>query len=204
MGIYIISRYPSGIKEECEVAEVKYMISQEDLDQLVSIASKEALRVFRKEQEKECKRRAKEEDKVRRTKKMLSSYRRMKAALSEEAEFTEDEKIQLRWKFIEDLMGTDSGMGKSELVVIDNEKKRQENLYCISCIENAVKLYGEECEKSSSEEGKRRFRELYSMYISEKPSTVQEIADLEGVSEKTVYKDLGIAASIIAVYLLGM
>ena len=186
------------------MAEVKYMISQEDLSQLVSIASKEALRVFRKEQEKECKRRAKEEDKVRRTKKMLSSYRRMKAALSEEAEFTEDEKIQLRWKFIEDLMGTDSDMGKSELVVIDNEKKRQENLYCISCIENAVKLYGEECEKSSSEEGKRRFRELYSMYISEKPSTVQEIADLEGVSEKTVYKDLGIAASIIAVYLLGM
>ena len=95
-------------------------------------------------------------------------------------------------------------VGKSEMAAIDSEKKRQENLYCIHCIENAVRLYGEECEKSSSEEGKRRFRELYAMYISDTPSTIQEIADTENVSEKTVYKDLGIASSIIAVYLLGM
>lgn len=184
---------------------VKYLLSQEELNRIAAIASKEAVKVFRDEQIKADKKRSRNEDKVNRTKKMLGSYRRMKATLSEEAEFTEEEKIELRWKFVEDLMGNSNAMtGKAEIAAIDSEKKRQENLYCIHCIENAVRLYGEECDKSSSEEGKRRFRELYAMYITEAPSTVQEIANAENISEKTIYKDLGIACSIIAVYLLGM
>lgn len=184
---------------------VKYLLSQEELNRIAAVASKEAVKVFRNEQVKAEKKRAKNEDKVKRTKKMLYSYRRMKATLSDEAVFTEEEKIELRWKFIEDLMGNSTTLvGKSEMAVIDSENKRQENLYCIHCIENAVRMYGEECEKSSSEEGKRRYRELYAMYISDTPSTVYEIAEKENVSEKTVYKDLGIACSIIAVYLLGM
>lgn len=183
----------------------KYLLSQEDLNQIAAVASKEAVKVFRSEQIKAEKKRARNEDKVNRTKKMLGSYRRMKATLSEEAQFTEEEKIELRWKFIEDLMGNSSALvSKSEVAAIDSEKKRQENLYCIHCIENAVKLYEDECEKSSSEEAKRRHRELLAMYIDENSSTVQEIAEIENVSEKTVYKDLGIACSIIAVYLLGM
>lgn len=184
---------------------VKYLLSQEELNQIAAVASKEAIRVFRDEQNKANRKRARNDDKVKRTKKMLSSYRRMKVVLSEEATFTEEEKIELRWKFIEDLMGNSTALvSKSEMAAIDSEKKRQENLYCIHCIENAVRLYGEECEKSSSEEGKRRFRELYAMYIAETPSTVPEIAERESISEKTVYKDLDIASRIIAVYLLGM
>ena len=95
-------------------------------------------------------------------------------------------------------------VSKSETVIIDQEKKRQENLYCIQSIENAIKLYQEECEKSSSEEGKRRFRELYAMYIADEAKNVKEIAETENISEKIVYRDLGIACKIIAVYLLGM
>lgn len=184
---------------------VKYLLSQEEVNRIAVIASKEAVKVYREEQLKTEKKRMRNEDKIKRTKKMLSSYRRIKTTLSEEAEFTEDEKIELRWKFVEDLMGNSKSIvTKAERTVIDTEKKRQENLYCIYCIENAVRLYGEECEKSSSEEGKRRYRELCAMYIDETPMTVTEIAEVENVSEKTVYKDLGIACGIMAVYLLGM
>lgn len=183
----------------------KYLLSQDEINRIAAIASKEAVKIYRDEQKKEEKRRAKSEDKVRKTKKMLASYRRMKATLTEEAEFTEEEKIELRWKFVEDLMGSSTALiSRSESKVIDTEKKRQENLYCIHCIENAVRLYGEECHKSNSEEGKRRFRELMSMYIDDEALSVLEIAERENVSEKTVYKDLRIASSIIAVYLLGM
>lgn len=183
----------------------KYLISQDEINRIAAIASQEAVKFYREEQKKEEKRQYKSEDKVRRTKKILSSYRRMKTILSDETEFTEEEKIELRWKFVEDLMGTSkSFITKAELTVIDNEKKRQENLYCIHCIENAINLYRMECEKSTSEESKRRFRELYSMYIDEEELSVKEIAERENVSEKTVYKDLGIASSIITVYLLGM
>ena len=90
------------------------------------------------------------------------------------------------------------------MLISNSEQKRKENLYCIHCIETAIRLYREECDKITNEEGKRRFRELYALYIADEPMTVPEIAAAENVSEKTVYKDIGIACKIVAVYLLGM
>lgn len=182
-----------------------YVLTQDQINQIAAIAGKEAVRTFKTEQIKAEKRRVREGDKVKKTKKMLSSYRRIKAALSEEAQFTEEEQIELRWKFIQDLMGSvRETVSKSERTVQDAEKRRQEDLYCIYRIEKATEMYREECEKSGSEEAKRRYRELSMMYLEEKDYTVQEISEVEKVSDKTVYKDLGIACGIVAVYLLGM
>ena len=182
-----------------------YILTQEQINEIAAIAGKEAVQVFRIEQAKAERKRAKEENKVKKTKKMLSSYRRIKATLSEEAEFTEEEQVELRWKFIQDLMGSAKEIAvKSERTIQDEEKRRQEDLYCIYRIEKAVEMYREECEKSGSEEAKRRYRELSMMYLEEEHYTVQEISEVEKVSDKTVYKDLGIACGIVAVYLLGM
>lgn len=191
-------------KAETEVVP-KYILTQDEVNRIAAIAGKEAVKVFKAEQEKAEKKRAKEENKIKKTKKMLSSYRRMKATLSDEVEFTEEEKIELRWKFIEDLMGNaKSVVDKSERTINDNEKRRQENLYCINRIEKATELYRDECEKSGSEEAKRRYRELEMLYLTDEVYTVQQIAEIENISEKTVYKDIGMACGIVAVYLLGM
>jgi hypothetical protein len=152
----------------------------------------------------EERRRKKEDSKVRKTKKLLSSYRRIKATLSDGEQFTPEEQAELRWKFIEDLMGnTREIAGKSERTIKDTERKREEDLYCVFRIEKATEMYREECEKSGSEEAKRRYRELSMMYLDEKPYTVQEISEVENISDKTVYKDIGIACGIVAIYLLG-
>ena len=181
-----------------------YVLTQEQINQIAAVAGEEAVKRFRAEQVKSDKKRAREENKVKKTKKMLSSYRRIKATLSDEAEFTEEEQIELRWKFIQDLMGTKEAVSKSERVIQDEEKRRQEDLYCIYRIEKATEMYREECDRSGSEEAKRRYRELSMMYLEEKQYSVQEISEVENVSDKTVYKDLGIACGIVAVYLLGI
>ncbi len=182
-----------------------YVLTQEQINQIAAVAGKEAAQTFRAEQVKAEKKRAREENKVKKTKKMLGSYRRMKATLSDEAEFTEEEKVELRWKFIQDLMGSArEAVSRSERVIQDGEKRRQEDLYCVYRIEKATEMYREECERSGSEEARRRFRELSMMYLEEKEYSVQEISTVEKVSEKTVYKDLGIACGIVAVYLLGI
>ena len=179
-----------------------YVLTQEQINQIAAVAGEEAVKRFRAEQVKSDKR---EENKVKKTKKMLSSYRRIKATLSDEAEFTEEEQIELRWKFIQDLMGSvRETVSRSERTIKDEEKRRQEDLYCIYRIEKATEMYREECEKSGSEEAKRRYRELSMMYLEEKQYSVQEISEVENVSDKTVYKDLGIACGIVAVYLLGI
>ncbi len=182
-----------------------YVLTQEQINQIAAVAGEEALKRFCTEQAKHDRKRARQENKVSKTKKMLSSYRRIKATLSDEAEFTEEEQIELRWKFIQDLMGNSKeAVTRSERMVNDEEKRRQEDLYCVYRIEKAVEMYREECEKSGSEEAKRRYRELHMMYLEEKQYSVQEISTVENVSEKTVYKDLGIAYGIVAVYLLGI
>lgn len=182
-----------------------YILTQEQINEIAAIAGKEAVHIFRTEQVKAEKKRAKEEDKVKKTKKMLSSYRRIKETLSDEAEFTEEEQIELRWKFIQDLMGNvRETVSKSERTIQDEEKRRQEDLYCIYRIEKATEMYREECEKSGSDEAKRRYRELSMMYLEEKQYSVKEISEIENISDKTVYKDLGIACGIVAVYLLGI
>lgn len=182
-----------------------YVLTQEQINQIAAVAGEEAVKRFRAEQVKSDKKRAREENKVKKTKKMLSSYRRIKATLSDEAEFTEEEQIELRWKFIQDLMeSVRETVSRSERTIKDEEKRRQEDLYCIYRIEKATEMYREECEKSGSEEAKRRYRELSMMYLEEKQYSVREISEVENVSDKTVYKDLGIACGIVAVYLLGI
>ena len=182
-----------------------YILTQEQINQIAAIAGKEAVQTFRAEQLKAEKKRDREENKVKKTKKMLGSYRSIKATLSDESVFTEEEQIELRWKFIQDLMGnTKEAVSKSERVIQDGEKRRQEDLYCIYRIEKATDMYREECEKSGSEEAKRRYRELDMMYLEDREYTVQEISQIEKVSDKTVYKDLGIACGIVSVYLFGI
>ena len=122
-----------------------YVLTQDQINQIAAVAGKEAVKTFRTEQVKADRKRANEENKVRKTKKMLSSYRRIKATLSEDAEFTEEEQIELRWKFIEDLMGSvKETVSKSERTVKDAEKRRQEDLYCVYRIEKATDLYKQE------------------------------------------------------------
>lgn len=181
-----------------------YVLTQEQISQIAAVGAQEGVKAFKEEQRKEERRRKKEEDKVRKTKKLLSSYRRIKVTLSDGEQFTPDEQAELRWKFIEDLMGNAKDIvGKSERTIKDAERKREEDLYCAFRIEKAAEMYREECEKSGSEEAKRRYRELKMMYLEEKPYTVKEISQVENISDKTVYKDIGIACGIVAIYLLG-
>lgn len=175
------------------------VLTEDQLKQIIS----DAVRLYIKEQEKAEKRIEKKFDKGIKVKQMLASYRREKAALANEPSLTEDEKQDLRWKFMEDLMGSpNSSVNRIEQDIINKSKRRREKLFGLRCLENAVRLYGEECDKSSNEEHKRRYREVFAMYMDEEPHTAQEIAEIENVSEKTVYKDISLACKIIAIYLL--
>ena len=182
-----------------------YAITQEQIDKITATASKVAVDAYKRERTKEDKKKEREENKVKKTKKLLGSYRRIKAILSDGEKFSAEEQIEIRWKFIEDLMGNSKEIaGKSERTIKDAERKREEDLYCAFRIEKAVEMYREECEKIGSEEAKRRYRELNMMYLSDTHYTVQEISEIENISDKTIYKDLGIACSIVAIYLWGV
>jgi len=179
------------------------LIPVELLNILAETAANAGVEAYKKEKENDEKNR--KSNKIKEVKKLLGGYRRIKTSLAEEAEFTEEEKTEYRWKFVEDLMGSArSFTSRSERIVQDEEKRRQENLYSMYRIENAMELYRRECELASNDEEKRRYREVYAMYIADEAKTVPELALEENISEKTVYRDIGIAYQILAIYLFGI
>lgn len=68
-------------------------------------------------------------------------------------------------------------------------------MFYVQIIDRAMKLYKQECESSPYEEDVRRYREVHAMYIADEPKTVQQISELENVSDKTVYNDFRIACA---------
>ncbi len=188
---------------EGEQVVERYLITAEEVGRIAEIAAREASKVYREEQKKSEKKERNSADKVKRTKKLLSDYRRLKREIPESDEFSIAEKVEKRWAFIRDLMGS-AYAKKPESIIEDEEKRRAENMYYIERIEKAVETYRQECEVSRKPEAMRCFREVYGYYMDEEEKTVAQIAAEECVSEKTVYKDIGNACKIISVYLLGV
>lgn len=176
----------------------EYVITDETIKQIMAIAGKEAVKAYKSENAKANK------QKIQKTKELLENYRSIKAAVEDDKEFTIEEQIELKWKFIEELMGArDSVDDKTERIMSDEEKKRQENLYCLNCIDKAIGLYKEECENYGKPEAVRRYRIIEQHYLADKKIDIKEISSREKISQKSVYRDIGIATRIIAVYLLG-
>ena len=183
--------------------KIIYSLTDEQINKIASIAAEKAVEIYKLEEMKAKKRFENESSHI--TKNKLKSYRRVKASLVESEEFTDYEKIELRWEFVRDLMG--SGLDfveKSEDRIKSFELKRKRDMFEIQSIDKALSLYKQEVDNSTSDEAKRRYRELYAMYIDDKVYTVTEIAEIENISEKIVYRDLGIACKILSVYLIGM
>ena len=178
--------------------EPKYSLSQEQLNSIAAIAAEKAVEAYRSEQQKTQKKQ--DNESIRITKKKLQSYRRVKASLAETEEFSEDEKIELRWQFVKDLMGSSMQyVDKAENRIKSIEHKRKRDLFEIQTIDKAMRLYN-----SANDEFQRRYRVMYAMYIADEVLTIEQIAENENTSEKTVYRDIGIACKILSVYLLGM
>lgn len=179
-------------------------LTDEDVAMIASVAAEKAVEAYRKMEDTERKKRERTESKPAKTKKLLTAYRRMKTDVADTEELTEAEKREFRWRFIEDLMGSaGNNCDRTEKDIEKYEAKRKQNLFYVQIIDRAMKLYKQECESSPYEEDVRRYREVHAMYIADEPKTVQQISELENVSDKTVYNDFRIACAAISVYLLG-
>lgn len=182
---------------ELETYRQQRMYTQDDLLFVADAAAKKTVEAIEQMNRKN----KKQSDPVRAAKKMLSDYRRLKIAQKEDIRISEAEGLELRWQYLIDLMGAPERHIYAEDAAYARERKLQYNQYKIQQVENAVELYRKECENSRNEEAMRRYRVVKMMYIDEIAHTAQEIAEIECVSDKCVYKDLGIACKIIAVYL---
>lgn len=170
-------------------------MDEKDLQQLIKLTVKETIKEYIREQDK--RKRAEESREEERIKERLRSYRGMKAATSQLRERLYSDyfaKVPLK-DTTEDITSPEVGE------ITEDRRKTREQYHSLRLIESALERYKEACTLSGSEEKKRRFREMWHLYISDTPYSVKEIAEAESISVKTVYKDLKILCRELSEYL---
>ena len=134
-----------------------------------------------------------EKAKLELTKKLLRNYRRLKGSAGINKKFSEAEKAAFEHEGAGYVSAMADAMQDSAIIT----------LWYICRIESAAELFRKECEETGKPEILRRYKEFEMMHLSDRAHTAEEIAELQNVSVKSVYKDLGIAYKAICSYLFG-
>lgn len=71
-------------------------------------------------------------------------------------------------------------------------------------IDTMLRLYQIYCYQYGTNEDTRRWRVIDGLYISDERMTVPELAEQEGVVERTIYKDIDVACERISALMFGI
>ncbi len=187
--------------------EQDFRISKQDLMDLMKAAGRAASKATIEEMEKQREKKAKQEADLRykKTKERLKGYRLLKQKVETELVYTEAEQDYWRLMFLSDLIGDPSSyMDKSTEEINKEEADRRNDCRKLALTENALHLYEKDCEEHGKEVDYRRYQEMRLFYgLDEEPVLAAELAKQFTVTEKAIYKDIGIATRIMAVYLFG-
>ena len=179
---------------------VEILITMNEIAEIAKEAAREAVNEFCKEQEKQRQANSPEQA----AKKMLSEYKKLKKVANAELQPTRDEALSLQWEYLTELMGNPDNKLYAEDKAYIVEKKMQYNKYKVGKIEKAVEFFKQDCESSKSESVERQYRIIKYLYFSNENYTVKDIAEKENMTDKTIYRDLGLAYRSIAMYLSAM
>ena len=136
---------------------------------------------------------------LRNTKLLLKNYRNFKDHAANavfEAETKEDP-----MQVIEDLMMP----GKTVNYRVESIKaSAMKTVTIVRHIDAMLGLYKKSCFQYGSEEDERRWRVINGLYISDNRTSVAELAEIECVGERTIYKDIDAACERISILIFGV
>lgn len=176
-----------------------------ELEAIVRLASETAVESYRKELE----RRQEQDGKARRerhhrvvnsAKMLLKNYRRFKK-MTVSSVYGKDTSTNETLVELLELMQGIYRSGELEVVSIKDRVARTELM--IEHIDAMLEVYKKDCNRSP--EGQRRYRVIYWMYLSEDESkTAEDIAEMENVVVRTVFRDIKTAYEELAVLFFGI
>lgn len=176
-----------------------------ELEAIVRLASETAVESYRKElerqQEQDGKARREQHHRVVNSAKMLlKNYRRFKK-MTVSSVYGKDTSTNETLVELLELMQGIYRSGELEVVSIKDRVARTELM--IEHIDAMLEVYKKDCNRSP--EGQRRYRVIYWMYLSEDESkTAEDIAEIENVVVRTVFRDIKTAYEELAVLFFGI
>lgn len=176
-----------------------------ELDAIVRLASETAVESYRKELERQQEqdgkaRRERHHRVVNSAKMLLKNYRRFKK-MTVSSVYGKDTSTNETLVELLELMQGIYRSGELEVVSIKDRVARTELM--IEHIDAMLEVYKKDCNRSP--EGQRRYRVIYWMYLSEDESkTAEDIAEMENVVVRTVFRDIKTAYEELAVLFFGI
>lgn len=176
-----------------------------ELEAIVRLASETAVESYRKklerQQEQDGKARRERHHRVVNSAKMLlKNYRRFKK-MTVSSVYGKDTSTNETLVELLELMQGIYRSGELEVVSIKDRVARTELM--IEHIDAMLEVYKKDCNRSP--EGQRRYRVIYWMYLSDDESkTAEDIAEMENVVVRTVFRDIKTAYEELAVLFFGI
>lgn len=176
-----------------------------ELEAIVRLASETAVESYRKELERQQEqdgkaRRERHHRVVNSAKMLLKNYRRFKK-MTVSGVYGKDTSTNETLVELLELMQGIYRSGELEVVSIKDRVARTELM--IEHIDAMLEVYKKDCNRSP--EGQRRYRVIYWMYLSEDESkTAEDIAEMENVVVRTVFRDIKTAYEELAVLFFGI
>lgn len=176
-----------------------------ELEAIVRLASETAVESYRKELERQQEqdgkaRRERHHRVVNSAKMLLKNYRRFKK-MTVSSVYGKDTSTNETLVELLELMKGIYRSGELEVVSIKDRVARTELM--IEHIDAMLEVYKKDCNRSP--EGQRRYRVIYWMYLSEDESkTAEDIAEMENVVVRTVFRDIKTAYEELAVLFFGI
>ena len=176
-----------------------------ELEAIVRLASETAVESYRKElerqQEQDGKARRERHHRVVNSAKMLLKNSRRFKKMTVSSVYGKDTSTNETLVELLELMQGIYRSGELEVVSIKDRVARTELM--IEHIDAMLEVYKKDCNRSP--EGQRRYRVIYWMYLSEDESkTAEDIAEMENVVVRTVFRDIKTAYEELAVLFFGI
>lgn len=174
-------------------------LSKEVLDQITEHAAKVAMETYNKQKDREEK--EKFDRRLNNTRLLLEHYRDFSdygdKAIYRIYEELDEDVIDI----IEMMEGRRSDKdGRVESI----EKGVMRTRAIMNHVNAMLKVYKKSCEESPYPEDRRRYRVVEGLYLKKVPESVQDIADREGIVERTVYKDVTAACKRLTALIFGI
>ena len=111
---------------------------------------------------------------------------------------------QVKESAVDILDGLDDAMISDKAYVAGIKKSQEHTVIVLHHVEEMLNFYRISCEQSGKPEETRRYRVIMQMYINPQKMTAQQIAEKEGIEERTVYKDITAAVKPISALIFGI
>ncbi len=181
----------------------KKTLSQREIIRIAAEAGAQAaLETFKKQKDKAVK--GRHDRRLRNTKLLLRNYRTLKShcesAICERKDIIAE---TVRMNAI-DILDSAEDLSDEALYVESIKRTTERTVIILAHIDEMMRIFEILCHQSEQPEDLRRYRVVWNMYLREQRMSAKEIAEVEIMDVRTVYRDIDIACERLSGLFFGI